>query len=145
MTQNSSRICCCVQMKVVPKVLFLPSAALGCHRAEVGTLPKTMGKTNKQQQKPTHLFFPLASSLSRTQQDTAGASKSPRFPQSNTIDGPVHAAEADGSEPYNNKPYNQQLGLDALLLLTTALWCSSGPALAGIASRFILLGQFSCC
>lgn len=150
MTQSSSKIFCCVQMEVVPKVLLLPSAAVGCHRAEAGMLPKNNGEKTKKNNKQNHLIF---SSCLFFEQNSAGYSRSKgklQVSQSNTIDGPVHAAEADGSEPYSNKPhnnnpYNWHLGLDAPLLLTTAMWCSLGPALAGITGRFILLGQLSCC
>lgn len=135
--------------KLYQRSSFSPAQQWGVTEQRRACFPKQWGKNKKTTNKTT-LFFPPASSLSRTQQDTAGARGSSRFPQTNTVNQPVHAAEADGSEPYNKKPhnhnpYNRQLGLDALLLLTTAVWCSLGPALAGITGRFISLGQFSCC
>lgn len=115
-----------------------------------GNASQNNGEKTKNNNKQNHLIF---SSCLFFEQNSAGYSRSKgklQVSQSNTIDGPVHAAEADGSEPYSNKPhnnnpYNWHLGLDAPLLLTTAMWCSLGPALAGITGRFILLGQLSCC
>lgn len=59
-------------MEVVPKVLVLPSAAVGCHRAEAGMLPKTMGKKQKNN-KQNHLIF---SSCLFFEQNSAGYSRS---------------------------------------------------------------------